>query len=292
MAVTNLGRQVNILAGISGVATGATAAVRMDVNKRYHRIILETTEGASVATAASHTLSALKLLVNGVTMWDIAPSEIMNINACLGEADPTGTIALNFTEPNRRIIAPEDLTSWDMFGQSTFELDLGVATGLTTPAVTGLYEFDYFRNLKSGTKGQVPFLQPVARHAYNLNLPAGTTNYNQLPITAPIMRMWFRGATTGYITNLEIQQDGNKVLEGDVPGINQFYGNYGIKFSSAGTPFAPSGTVYYDTAFIADQSMRPWQALKCANSMNVKITLSSATSVLVVMETLPGGYTS
>jgi len=286
--IVNRGRLINTLAGINGVVAGGVASIKLDCNRRYHRILLQC--GASDAAVSPATLlPTLQLLVNGVKLWDISPQEILNINAAIGLTQQTGELTLAFTDPTRKFIRRDTLNSWDLVGQSTFEIDAGIEAGATTPTLTGTFEFDYVRNMKvpygaaAGT-AQSPFVQPVARHTYTFNLPGGISLLNTLPISSPIARMWLRGSPVAQISALEILQDNNKVLDATVSQINQAYGDYGFVLGNA------AGAAGYDTAFISDPNGRPWLALKCAAELVLKVTTLEPIVLTVVIETLPGAY--
>lgn len=292
--VVNRGRLINTLAGINGVVAGGVASIKLDCNRRYHRLVLQTAETVGgtpgTATSPATVLSTLQLLVNGVKIWDIPPQEVMNINAATGITQQTGELTLAFTDPSRKFIRRDTLTSWDMVGQSTFEVNVGIGSAIVAPLLTGIFEFDYIRNVRSqAASGKtaaaaVPFVQPVARHMYTFNLPSGTSLLNTLPISSPIARIWLRGSTVASITQLEVLQDNNKVLDASVAQINQAYGDYGFVMGGA------SGSTGYDTAYIADPNGRPWLALKCQAELVLKVTTSAPITLYAVMETLPGSY--
>jgi hypothetical protein len=294
--VTNRGRLINTIAGINGVVAGGVASIKFDCNRRYHRVVLQTAEtvGGTPATPTSPAtvLSTLQLLVNGVKMWDVAPQEIMNINAATGITQQTGELTLAFTDPSRKFIRRDTLTSWDMAGQSTFEVNAGIGSGTTAPLLTGIFEFDYIRNMRTPKQAAgskiaavaTPFIQPVARHTYTFSLPGGISLLNTLPISAPIARIWLRGSPVAQISALEVLQDNNKVLDALVSQINEAYGDYGYTLGNA------NGAAGYDTAFISDPNGRPWLALKCQAELVVKVTTLEPITLTAVIETLPGSY--
>lgn len=280
--LVNNGRQILQIAGLSGVASPGNALWNAPVNARYHRMTLNTADTNGAADPAT-MLTALRLIVNGVTMWDIAPDSIKRICIACGYTPATGELPLWFTDPSRNVNLPNEATSWDMFGQSTFTLQAAIAAAVTAPALSGTYEFDGMRNTKVSADGksQVPFLQPVARHQFGFNLAIGTTAITNLPIDYPISRIWLNSVGSK-ITKVEVIQDGNKVLEGTPAEINQNYSQYGFVF----------GATSFETAFIADPDQRWSKALNVANSLNLKVTLSAAAVVTAVVETLPGAYQS
>lgn len=297
--LANAGRYRNAITGIQGVASPGVANVKLDVNKRYHKFNFQYTEGAGVAAAVPTGITAMTLKVNGVVMRDIPPQEEINIqNAMSGVGGlrpytpATGELDVFFSEPWRWFLHNNDLNSWDLAGQNTFELNLTIAAGRTTPGLIGSYEFDYNRNMKDdGKGGKLPFLQPIAKHLFTFQLASGVNWINTLPINYPILRMWLRGSTVASITSFEVYADGAKWQEESGLAASPFIqqniqnlGHYGIIVGNA------AGSTGYDCAFVADIDSKPWKALKVGNSLQLKVTTNAVITLTVVMETLPGGF--
>jgi hypothetical protein len=299
----NAGRYRNAITGIQGQASPGIVNVKLDVNKRYHKLNFQYTEGAGVAASVVVGLTAMTLKVNGVVIRDTTPQEEINIfNATAGANGlrpytlATGEFNIFFSEPSRWFLHNNDLNAWDLAGQNTFELNMTIAGGRATPNLIGSYEFDYNRNMRTPPSNQqnavpVPFLQPVARHLFTFQLGAGVNWINTLPINYPIMRMWLRGNPVTSIISFEVYADGSKWAEESgliaTPFIQQNIqnlGHYGIIVGNA------SGNAGYDCAFVADIDSKPWKALKVGNSLQLKVTTNAIITLSVVMETLPGGF--
>jgi|HubBroStandDraft_2_1064218.scaffolds.fasta_scaffold00568_17 hypothetical protein len=272
--------------------------------------------------------TSFKQLVNGVNIRDIQPAEIMRIQAANPQFAPwlystataanqggpylsgtgatasglqvggalsgalAGNLPVFFTEPWRNLNHHNEVTSWDLFGQGTWQIQAGVASNITSPSLVGAYEFDNRRNTRPSTKGgtttNVPFLQPVAQHQFAYPVPTGRFDLTTLPAAYPISRIWLyeTNSTTGArlgagsIYQLEIYQDGNKILEVTADEMNEMYNEYGFN------------TAIYDAAYIADPDQRLWKALKIASATGLLVRVYSTTSAVlnVIMETLPGAY--
>ena len=104
MAITNTGRLINFIGGITGVATGANAVINMDVNKRYHRLLfkckaLNFTGGvnlnATKITGAGTGLAVDATATNGVITAIVPHSGVVGTGFVTGDtitfADATGT---------------------------------------------------------------------------------------------------------------------------------------------------------------------------------------------------------
>jgi hypothetical protein len=237
-------------------------------------------------------ITSVRISVNGITLRDITPANIVSILSAVDPIAPTvlqlGELPIYFTEPARNKNGLGELTAWDMFGQSTFQVLLGISSTAVTPMVMGFYEFDYARN---ATANGTPFLQPITQRQFSLPIPAGRYDVNTLPFSWPISRVWLSGSTPGQITQVEVYQDGNKVLEMTTDQIQQAYGEYGFNL---GTGFGTNSPVAgsFDAAFIADPDQNLGRALKCANAFSIRVYSNVAQTLNIVQEMTPSAYAS
>lgn len=261
-----------------------------------------TNAGTPSAISASKLITGVKQLVNGINMRDITPDLIQRINFANGLQPTLGELALYYTAPWRNVNQQNETCSWDLFGQSTFQLQLQIAGNVVNPGVQGIMEFDYMRNLRPTSNGQsTPFLQPVSQHSFTWPIVGGRNDINTLPFSYPITRMWLLGSTPGQIFQVEVYQDGNKVAEFTTQQLLQAYEEYGFQFGQpnyfnqtyAGSNVlkgAYEAPIYFDAAFIADPDQRWWKALKCVNSLVLRVYSNIAQSLTIVQETLPGAF--
>jgi hypothetical protein len=131
----------------------------------------------------------------------------------------------------------------------------------------------------------VPFLQPVKQHQFSFPVPAGRFDLTTLPYDFPIARVWlyYTDLSTGLpisdpISQLEIYQDNNKVLEQTIEQNRQSLNEYGFN------------TSIFDAAFVADLDGRLYKALHCAKQFIVRVNSRVASNLNVVLETLPGAF--
>lgn len=278
--LNNTGRLVQQIPGITGVNAGGIALANIPVNARYHRLLFFFTSGGAANTSK---LTSLKMLVNGVNMRDITPANVIGIAKTQGVTPSAGVLPIYFTTPWRNLLAANDSNSWDLAGQSTFSVQIGIDATAVNPTLTGVMEFDYLRNVRTDGNNQVPFLQPVSQHQFQVNGAAGRNDINYLPFDYPITRYWVSSGAGNNITLLEVYQDGNKIVEGTPAQLNEAYGEYGILLGGA-NPF--------ETAACFDVDQRWWKALKAANSLNLRVTLAAADTINIVAEYLPGAFQS
>lgn len=260
--------------------------------------------GTASPIEASKMLTALKLLVNGVVIRDIVPDMIQRINIANGMFPSLGQLTCYFTAPWRNVNQQNEITSWDLYGQSTFQIQATISATVGQPSLTAEQEFDFLRNVrpdKANPGKTIPFLQPEAQHSFTWPIVSGRNDINTLPFAFPISRMWLLGSSPGNITQTEVFQDGNKPFEALLTAGLQMYEDYGFQFGQPNyiNQTRPTNNtllgaytlpVYFDTAFISDPDQRWWKALKCQNSMILRVFSNIAQSLTIVQETLPGSF--
>jgi hypothetical protein len=129
-------------------------------------------------------------------------------------------------------------------------------------------------------------LQPLARHAQTFPVPAGAALYSitTVPfllapnVPLPILRLYFSESVPGNITQIEIDQDGNKIVQFTAAQIRQMYKDY--RFN----------TGVFGAMFVADIDHRIYKALRCQQNLVIWVASAVSQQVSIVRETLPGAY--
>jgi len=264
-----------------------------------------TTAGCTpTAISPSKFCTTVKLLVNGVNICDLTAAQEISRNLFNGMAIGTGQLPILFTEPWRNLTRWPEITSWDMAGQNSFQIQIAISPTVVSPQLTGIMEFDYVRNTVAGPVLQTvfqsmlaagnapaPILMPISRHAFTFQINAGMNliGQGQIPFNYPILRLFLVGSSPGNITQLEIDQDSNKVLE-------SFIGS-SLNGSQVGQEIEALGEYgfvnsIFDAAYVADISQRIAAALKCTSNLQLKIYSTVAQSLTIIQEKLPKSYSS
>lgn len=217
-----------------------------------------------------------KRLVNGAVIRDITAADSLRIYmANIGPSvrvPQDGELPICMTEPWRKIVDHDQATAWDLIGQSTYQILYGIASNISSPSLSGTYEFDYLRNARLNDKReQVLFLRPINQHTFSYNVPSGLYNVTSLPVDYPIQRMWLRETGKGSILSTELYQDGNKVLEGTYAQIDQMLEQYGFNAQ------------IYDLNAVFDPDQRLGKALKVDNLV-FRVVSNAATVLNITME--------
>lgn len=251
-----------------------------------------TVNGSNVVTAATVTsggtvasippelfFTSQKRLVNGVVIRDSSVADTLKLAYANGYTPlDVSEYPVFFTEPWRKIVDHDQATAWDLIGQSTYQIIYGIATGITSPQLTGVYEFDYLRNARRGADGSpILFLRPIKHHTFTYNVPAGVYNVTSLPVDYPIQRMWLYETGAGSITQVELYQDGNKVLEGTAAQVNEMLNQYGFN------------TTVFDFSAVFDPDERLGKALKVSNLV-FRVYSAAPTALNIMMEIQADNY--
>lgn len=245
---------------------GATIAVTVAGNSVSAATMV--ISGATVGPVSpSNFFTSMRLLINGVAMRDILPSQILAIQAASGFTAQNGTLPIWFTEPLRNLLRDNELTSWDLAGQSTFQLQMGIANNIFTQggvaSLAGSMEFDFIRNarpvknsvqlaaaiqgglLPAGTtlasNPKVPFLQPVAQHSQSFPISAGRFDITTLPWNNPQTRLWLSGSTPGNIYQVEVMCDGVMIYQATAQQMYEHASEYGFQLGNPSTAPATGG---------------------------------------------------
>lgn len=261
------------------VGQGATATYTVNGANAVTGVTI-TSGGTSSAIPPELFFTSQKHMVNGIVMRDIDPVETVKISMANDKTPLLASeFAVFFTEPWRVIVDHDQATSWDLQGQSTYQILFGIALAITSPQLSGVYEFDYLRNTRRGPDGKPElFLRPIKQHKFTQSVPSGVYNVTNIPFDNPIQRLWFYETGPGSITQIELYQDGNKVWEGTSDQINEVLAQYNFN------------TGIYDMAYIPDPDQRLGKCLKIAQTLTIRVYSAAATALNVIAEIQMGGY--
>jgi hypothetical protein len=231
------------------------------------------------------------ITVGGVNMSDVNATQIKQM-AYADDASQVwelGQLSWYAVYPSARFVEKPEATVFDLWGQSVLQLQMPISATITSPGMVGDYEFDAdvtLRNSVLVSGVATPVLQPLARHAQTFPVPAGAALYSitTVPfllapnVPLPILRLYFSESVPGNITQIEIDQDGNKIVQFTAAQIRQMYKDY--RFN----------TGVFGAMFVADIDHRIYKALRCQQNLVIWVASAVSQQVSIVRETLPGAY--
>lgn len=272
-------RRISYINGISGVAPGGVATLEMPLNRRYHALklfpsVTETVAGnATPSTAPADVIDSIKLIVNGVAVRDLKPTQIIQlVQANFGGVAVTDHVPVFFSDPTRATITGEEATAWDMFGQSSFILEVKFKAGTTNPRLVTQASYDFNRNQMGGKL----FLNIVKQHAQTFNVPSGEHDIVNLMRDLPIQRLHI-APSAGTVTAAEVIADGESVFEATKAQNDALHLDYGID-----SPFGFSVIFDYEQQFTSP--------LVAKRSLNLRPVFSDANNVTIIQERVAPGY--
>ncbi len=296
----------------TGAADGTYTAVVTDtiqtvdgpINNNYGAVINVTVATAAVTAVTLVSGGAVspvpvEIFFNGQILQTVGGVNMRDLNAALIKAaayndDSTGKWALgeltiDYVKPSARFTANPDLTIFDLWGQSVLQLQMPISANVSSPGLVGVYEFDAdlsLRNVIQVGNSATPILQPIAQHSQSFAVPAGASLFSITTVPfllnpttpLPILRLLMSESVPGNLTQIEIDQDGNKIVQLTAAQIQQMYTKYGFNMTVFGA------------AYIADIDRRISKALRCQQNLVIWVASKVSQQITIVRETLPGAY--
>jgi len=145
-------KRITPLPAFSGVAAGVTATADIPVGPRYHVIWLDI--ASADRKGATDIVDEIRLKVNGKVERVCKLDELLALNALMGDeyketalpGSPDGTertfVPIYLAEPWRKQVAAQDGLAWSTGNLSTFQLELDVKAGVSSPSLAGWVEVD------------------------------------------------------------------------------------------------------------------------------------------------------
>lgn len=261
------------ITGISGVARNAQANIPLEVDRRYHSIVLLTSL-AGVATIASGVVASLECQVNSKPVWSVSVADLLKWNASIGLPDPNGQVTLNFSRPDLADIINEEAVAWDMFGEKSFRIVPKMADVANVELnAEAYYDLTPNRDEQGNPRKLVLWL-----NSYRESFPAGRKDWVTLERSRPITRLLLDAATAFPDNGVEVIADELPVFEGSLAVNANMLGKYGINAAQHRAPICFNFTNRLDDGLLVTKSL------------NVRLTNSVAQDVSAFMESLSTSF--
>lgn len=311
--VTGVPTTVAIVAGGTGYAANDTFSIVdatgtgavFNVTTVSSGVVTAATYVAATATASpvdpAAVCGVVKIAVGSTTMRDITALDILRMLNHNRVYPLLGDLPILFTEDFVKWASFPQALSWDLAGQGNIVITFSIKAGWQSVSITGNYDYDTNRNvINPGTANQQPYLEPVSHRSFTLAVAAGNTvEFPNLPIDAPIRRIWLYGSVPGNITKVEMDTDSQTRVNGVIAAlnsrmvINQFdmgQPSYLNQNQTAQKPLGLNPIRYFDTGLAFDLDDHYEESLKIAGSYKLIVSSAVAQNITVVLERLPGVY--
>jgi hypothetical protein len=159
----------------NGVGAGQTASLTLPPQGIYRKLVLVYTESGSAVneTNMKAAITQIRLKVNGKTQQVYSATQLIALNALHGKSFTAGRLPIYFAQPWRRQAMGEDLFRWGMADVSSFQVEVDIASGRTSP---GLFALSYWQ------QGDEPMGTIVKVRRFNLPVTATGENTWNPPI--------------------------------------------------------------------------------------------------------------
>ena len=200
---------------INGVAAGGTATIDLPTDKRYHAIYLEyntSTAGGPTEANMEAELTEMRINIDGVTQRRCSCAQLFDINRTKGKAPVVGSsngyAIFYFSEPQRKSHIGREATAWGMKGVNSFQMEVDIASGATSPVITGWALVDDVQEAPLGiVKWKRETIQVSATGELTHSLDTGRGESYQ--------GVFLFENTAGDIDNARLLWDGTEMYNGD-----------------------------------------------------------------------------
>lgn len=223
-------RLLNYLNGIEGVAVGGVATVNVPTGRRYHMLKPFVTSTVGGGTTNPITiLDYVRMLVNGVLMRDLTPTQVIAISNFNNITPAASELPVYLSEPWRATIIGEEATSWDLHAQAKCTMELKFKATATAPTCVVLASFDYGQNIVGEGAAARNFLSIIKQQAYTYNVGA-IADLTTLNVKYPIQRIHIQ-TDAGTVTSVQVMRDSEIVYDVTTAQNSAFLKDYDIDAS-------------------------------------------------------------
>lgn len=258
----------------STVSAGATATIDLPTTGMYHQVLLvystATAGGANQANMEAE-ITAIRIVVNGVVQRVMSAAQLFLINAYRGVGVTSGLLPIFFAPPFARAAQGEDSLAWGMADVDTFQIEVDVAAGATTPTLTAWAIKD---------EATVAMNAIVKWKRFTVNVTAtGIVELTSLPKSDAYYTIHNFSAD---ISDIEVTLDGKKWFETTLAVETEFAAQNG--FTVQATHY-PIDFMYRGRVSDALPMKNPG-ANGAAKEFRIDYNMSAATSFTLLTETL------
>lgn len=265
------------VAGVEGVAAGATATVKIPTNRRLHMLKLV---ASGTGVAGSDVIDEVFTYVGGRLQRNLSAIELSDIANLNGRplTPTTDPIPLFMSEPWRASVMDEQVTAWDLWGVNDLTLKVKIKAGVLLPALTVLMAHD--DGFTTNAQGQ-RVLNVVRHSPFNYN--AGTSfDITTLDLDKPVQRIYLYPAAGNTIQKV-------KVVVNDSVTVHELTQAENIEFLKDYKLVATAGAgKMYPVCFDLEQQI--FNALAAPRALRITVTQSGAGALKAVLENRAVAY--
>jgi len=267
------------LFGVEGVGAGATATLKIPVNRRHLmlRVFCAATVGGAASVNPLDIIDEVTMMVGTRVVRNEKVADIVALSALNKlPAGATKALTLYFADPSRADVMDEVVTAWDTFGlgESSFVIKFKFKSTAVSPSIQVLNVYD--SSQMTDDKGNV-VRQIIKRSysSYNLGSVGDITN---IPVDLPILAVYLKGLTSA-INHVRVTVDDTRVIHDmDTSQNLEFLQDY----DKDGTQFS------YPLLFNVEGQIG--RRLEGIRNMSIRVTSAAAQSVDAWIEQIAPAY--
>jgi hypothetical protein len=273
------------IAGIEGIASGATASVKVPVNRRLHSIKLfaQATAPGPVTVYGADVIDEVLQYVGGRLIRVMTALELLflrDLNAALvtPAVDISG-VPIFYSEPWRASVMDEQVSAWDLFGQSDMTLKVKIKPGLTNPTLNAIMCHD--DGFTTNAQGQR--VLNIVKHTPFFFNAGSSYDITGLDIDKPISRIYLFPEALKSI-------DAVKVVINDTQTVHEMTAKENAAFLADYGLSAVPGPVGDPYPVLFDANQQFFDSLPPVRSLRLTVKSSAAGQIKAILENRATAY--
>jgi hypothetical protein len=262
--------------GIEGVAPSATATAHIPSNRRLHLLkLFASAAGPAVNAAVVDTVTAY---VRGKTQRILTGQELLDLAALYGYTLAAADgIPMFFSEPKRASVMDEQVSAWDLWGE-TMDLKIALKAPLTPVLAIDMAHDDGFT-----TNQQQQRVRSIVRQLPNFFTGGTSLDIQSLDLAFPIHRLYIYPPAWTTISKVKAIVNHTTTLHELSPASNAaFLKDYGMVAP------APAAGAMYPLIFDVEQQF--FNALPPPTALRVTVESDLGGTFKVIQESHAPDY--
>jgi hypothetical protein len=278
-------RRYESIAGITVGAAGSDSTIPVPVNRRLHLLRLYASGIVSGSPAyGADIVSDVQIYVGTTMVRNVTLQECLDIAKGNGRTiTPSATVGVPifFTEPWRASVMDEQVSAWDVFGQPAVTIKARTKSGVTSPDITAVLDYDDGFTTDSSGKRVLNIIKQEPVNLGSLGTSADILS-PVIPVDLPIQRIWVYPESGVTVSRV-------KVTINDSLEVFNMSQNQNINFLADYGCVAEAGNGKVFPVFF-DMNQQMFDGLPPVRTLKLSLTQSAAGVVKLLLERRAPAY--
>lgn len=264
------------IAGIEGVASGATATVKVPTNRRLHglKLYAQATNSVPATVYGADVIDEVQMYVGGRLIRNVTAAELLGFAAFnnFSITPQNDGVPIYFTDPNRETVDEQQATAWDLWGQSDMTLKVKIKASLTAVSLAAVMSHD--EGFATNAQGQR--VLNIIKQTPNFFNAGSTYDITALDLSLPIQRVFLYPESGKAIQAV-------KVVVNDVQTVHDLTAAQNAALlKDYRLVHTPGNGAVYPVCFDLDQQL--FDGLPVVRSLRLTVTSSAAGQIKTILE--------